>query len=154
MLSNERVPVSSFKGYDSLIACHEDGGDLQGSDNGRLLRLRVDDLPCVGQNASCEYCGEEKDAAWGIGNKLVTHCKIANFIHRNTERHEGERESARLVQRSSHGGADNHADAEEGLKDGEHGGHVLGELLGDHAEGAGEETAISAGLDNPEREIM
>ena len=88
---------------------------------------------------------------FGIRHK---HENLLDRHIRHTERYKGERESTRLVQRSSHGGADNHADAEEGLEDGEHGGHVLGELLGDHAEGAGQEPAISAGLDYPEKQIV
>ena len=108
----------------------------------------------LGKMQAVNTAARSKTPPGEVGNKLVTLCKTVNFSHHPTERHERERESARLVQRSSHGGADNHADAEEGLEDGEHGGHVLGELLGDHAEGAGEEPAISAGLDYPEREIM
>ena len=63
---------------------------------------------------------------------------------------EGKGEASELVESPSHGWTHDHPDAEEGLQDGEHGGHVGRELLGDHAEAASQESGVSAGFDDPE----
>ena len=54
-----------------------------------------------------------------------------------------------MVECTANRGPDNHADAEEGLEDCEHGGDVVGELLGNHAEAASEEAGVADGLDDP-----
>ena len=72
----------------------------------------------------------------------------------NTKRYEGQGESTRLVQGSPDGRPDNHADAEKGLEDGKHRGHVFWEFLGDHAKGARQKTAISTCLNYPESPNM
>ena len=54
-----------------------------------------------------------------------------------------------MVESASDGRPNNHADAEEGLEDGEHGGDIVGELLGNHAEAASEEAGVADGLDDP-----
>ena len=81
----------------------------------------------------------------------ITH-KHENLLDRRTERYKGERESTRLVQGSPNCWADNHTDAKKGLEDGKHGGHVIRELLGDHAEGSREKPTISTGLYYPEKQ--
>ena len=63
---------------------------------------------------------------------------------------EGKGEASELVESPSHGWTHDHPDAEEGLQDGEHGGHVGRELLGDHAEAASQESGVSACFDDPE----
>ena len=66
---------------------------------------------------------------------------------------EGKGEPSELVESPTHGWTHDHPDAEEGLQDGEHGGHVGRELLGDHAEAAGQEAGVAAGFNYSEVKI-
>ena len=87
----------------------------------------------------------------GIRNNFLRSDASMKIALITTKRYKGECESTRLIQGSSDGWADNHADAKKGLEDGKHGGHIFWELLGDHAEGASEKSTISTGLYYPEK---
>ena len=120
-----------IKIFNSLVWSDENGRNLQRSAHARFFALIIGILSRIRQHEGREDGRADQNRA------------------QNGERKD---KSAQFVKSPADRRAANHPDAEEGLQDGEHCGHVLRKLFGDHAEAAGEETGVSARLDDPQRE--